>query len=88
MFLLGFSADICLYVCLISSQIREQIEFENLGKMYLAELIKKECWEDMDTKGRGLCVGQLLVNIVIICSLCTPPSGLKETVAHKNGAWK
>jgi len=56
----------CLYrpIYLVSSQIREEIEYENLAKMYLAELIKKECWDDMDTKGRGLCVGQLIVNTV------------------------
>ena len=53
-----------LSICLVSSQIREEIEYENLAKMYLADLIKKECWDDMDTKGRGLCVGQLIVNIV------------------------
>ena len=36
------------------ARIREEKEFENLAKQYLAHLIKKECWDDMEVKGRGL----------------------------------
>jgi len=36
------------------NRIRTEKEFENLAKMYLAELIKKQCWDDMLVKGRGI----------------------------------
>ncbi|ELU02415.1 hypothetical protein CAPTEDRAFT_160880 [Capitella teleta] len=36
------------------SRIREDKEFENLAKMYLADLIKRECWDEMEVKGRGI----------------------------------
>ena len=32
-------------------KVREEIEFENLAKMYLREVIKKECWDSMIVKG-------------------------------------
>ncbi|XP_074642124.1 cilia- and flagella-associated protein 43-like isoform X2 [Tubulanus polymorphus] len=35
-------------------RIREEIELDNLAKMYLRELIKKECWDDMVVKGRSI----------------------------------
>ena len=35
-------------------QIREEMELENLAKMYLADLIKKDCWDNMVVKGRGI----------------------------------
>ncbi len=35
-------------------QIREEKELDNLAKMYLADLIKKECWDNMEVKGRGI----------------------------------
>ncbi|ESO90244.1 hypothetical protein LOTGIDRAFT_233795 [Lottia gigantea] len=35
-------------------RVREEIEFENLAKMYLREMIYKECWEDMKVKGRSI----------------------------------
>uniref|UniRef100_H2Y9U8 Uncharacterized protein n=1 Tax=Ciona savignyi TaxID=51511 RepID=H2Y9U8_CIOSA len=35
-------------------EVREEIEFENLAQRYLAYLIKKQCWDDMVTKGRSL----------------------------------
>ncbi|KAL5017485.1 hypothetical protein ScPMuIL_007074 [Solemya velum] len=35
-------------------RVREEIEFENLAKMYLREMIKKECWDDMKVKGRAI----------------------------------
>ncbi len=37
-----------------SLQIREEKELDNLAKMYLADLIKKECWDNMEVKGRGI----------------------------------
>ena len=40
-------------------QIREEMELENLAKMYLADLIKKECWDNMIVKGRGIGVSLL-----------------------------
>ena len=42
-------------------QVREEIEFENLAKMYLREMIKKECWDDMVVKGRAV---QVHIDIV------------------------
>ncbi|KAK2163683.1 hypothetical protein LSH36_75g07025 [Paralvinella palmiformis] len=35
-------------------RIRTEKEFENLAKMYLAELIRKQCWDNMTVKGRGI----------------------------------
>ncbi|CAD5121750.1 DgyrCDS10227 [Dimorphilus gyrociliatus] len=35
-------------------KIRREKELENLAKMYLADIIKKECWDDMKVKGRGI----------------------------------
>ena len=35
-------------------QVREEIEFENLAKMYLREMIKRECWDEMVVKGRAV----------------------------------
>lgn len=35
-------------------RVREEIEFDNLAKMYLREMIKKECWDDMKVKGRAV----------------------------------
>ena len=40
------------------SRIRQEKELENLAKQYLAELIKNECWKDMEVKGRGIVVSQ------------------------------
>lgn len=34
-------------------RVREEIEFDNLAKIYLREMIKKECWDDMKVKGRA-----------------------------------
>ena len=36
--------------------MREEKELENLAKMFLADVIRKECWEDMIVKGRGIVV--------------------------------
>lgn len=36
------------------TRVREEIEFENLAKIYLREMIKRECWDEMDVKGRAL----------------------------------
>lgn len=36
------------------SKIRERVDLENLGKMYLRETIKKECWDAMRVKGQGI----------------------------------
>lgn len=35
-------------------RVREEIEFENLAKMYLREMIKRECWDAMVVKGRAV----------------------------------
>ncbi|XP_041368827.1 cilia- and flagella-associated protein 43-like isoform X2 [Gigantopelta aegis] len=35
-------------------RVKENIEFENLAKIYLREMIKKECWDQMKVKGRSL----------------------------------
>ena len=39
--------------------MREEIEFENLAKMYLREMIKRECWDEMIVKGRAVQVNIL-----------------------------
>ncbi|XP_071946948.1 cilia- and flagella-associated protein 43-like [Antedon mediterranea] len=33
-------------------KVREDIEFENLAKSYLKEMVKNECWDSMNVKGR------------------------------------
>ena len=35
-------------------KVREEIELENLAKMYLRHIIKKECWDSMIVKGCGV----------------------------------
>ncbi|XP_005104481.2 cilia- and flagella-associated protein 43 [Aplysia californica] len=35
-------------------KVREDIEFDNLAKLYLREKIKEECWDKMQVKGRAL----------------------------------
>lgn len=35
-------------------KVREEIEFDNLAKLFLREMIKKECWDEMNIKGRSL----------------------------------
>ena len=39
-------------------KIRDKTEFENLAKLYVREVIKKECWDNMKVKGRGIHVNQ------------------------------
>ncbi len=41
---------------LFPSQIRENMKLDNLAKTYMADLIKKECWDNMVVKGRGISV--------------------------------
>ncbi|XP_048745697.2 cilia- and flagella-associated protein 43-like isoform X3 [Ostrea edulis] len=36
------------------NRVKEEIEFENLAKIYLREMIKRECWDEMDVKGRAI----------------------------------
>ena len=45
-------------------QVREEIEFENLAKIYLREMIKRECWDEMDVKGRAIQVCH--VNFLVV----------------------
>lgn len=35
-------------------KVREEIELENLAKMFLRDVIKKECWDSMVVKGCGV----------------------------------
>ncbi|XP_064602614.1 cilia- and flagella-associated protein 43-like isoform X2 [Liolophura sinensis] len=35
-------------------KIKEEIEFDNLAKMYLKEKIKTECWDSLEVKGRSI----------------------------------
>jgi hypothetical protein len=37
-------------------RVREEIEFDNLAKRYLREMIKRECWDKMAVKGRAIVV--------------------------------
>ncbi len=34
------------------SSIREEIEMSNLAKMYLRDVIKRQCWDRMKVKGK------------------------------------
>ena len=60
--------ELCYHFYILShySQVREEIEFENLAKMYLREMIKKECWDEMVVKGRAVQVK--LINIFLSSS--------------------
>jgi len=46
-------------------QVREEIEFENLAKMYLREMIKRECWDEMVVKGRAVQVRTCCLQIYL-----------------------
>ncbi|CAG5125993.1 unnamed protein product, partial [Candidula unifasciata] len=35
-------------------KVREDIEYENLSKLYLREKIKEQCWDNMKVKGRAI----------------------------------
>ncbi len=35
-------------------KIRDKTEFENLAELFVREVIKKECWDNMKVKGRGI----------------------------------
>lgn len=52
-----YDYSICFpwWIC-VCQQVREKIEYENLAKLYLREVIKKECWDDMAVKGRSILV--------------------------------
>ena len=43
--------------------VREEMEMANLEKMYLRELIKKQCWDKMAVKGRSVKVSWLVTSI-------------------------
>uniref|UniRef100_A0A1I8GBG0 WD_REPEATS_REGION domain-containing protein n=2 Tax=Macrostomum lignano TaxID=282301 RepID=A0A1I8GBG0_9PLAT len=36
------------------ASVRKRIGLENLAKKFLAEVIKRECWEEMEVKGRSI----------------------------------
>lgn len=54
------STLVVLYIFDLLFQIKEEIEFDNLAKMYLKEKIKAECWDSLEVKGRSILVSQLL----------------------------
>ena len=57
--LMSFPFCFVMRLCVAFLQIREAMEFENLAKQYLTHLIKQECWDTMEVKGRSIEVGQL-----------------------------
>lgn len=40
------------------------MEFENLAKQYLTHLMKQECWDGMDVKGRAI---EVSLNFQVSC---------------------
>jgi hypothetical protein len=46
---------------LVLLKIRDKTEFENLAKLYVKEIIKKDCWDSMKVKGRGIQVKKLFM---------------------------
>ena len=34
--------------------VKEEIELNNLAKMYLRDRVKKQCWDDMSIKGKAV----------------------------------
>ncbi len=36
------------------ASIRESTEFDNLAKLFTRDVIKRECWDEMKVKGRGI----------------------------------
>ena len=45
-------------------KIKKSVEEENLAMLFLRDLIKKECWDNMEVKGKALCLfnGELEVS--------------------------
>ena len=43
-------------------RVREEIEFDNLAKRYLKEMIKRECWDNMSVKGRSIQVNLMCLS--------------------------
>ena len=46
--------DYNLSIKFFPQKIKDKTEFENLAKLYVKEIIKKECWDNMKVKGRGI----------------------------------
>jgi len=44
---------------------------DNLSKLYLTEVIRRECWDDMLVKGRGLVVSESFVSLDQHCCVTT-----------------
>ena len=42
------------------AKVREEIELENLAKMFLRERIKRDCWDEMTVKGKTVKVTDLV----------------------------
>jgi len=53
--LFRFEFRMLLFCCV---KMREHKEMENLAKLYLTDVIRRECWDDMLVKGRGLVVSR------------------------------
>ena len=41
-------------VCFFLFQLRSEIDEKNLSKQYVRSVIKRQCWDDMMTKGRSI----------------------------------
>ena len=61
------------------------MELENLAKMYLADLIKKECWDNMVVKGRGIGVSNFS-NFWIIVKFCVTQSDAEQDIVFANNS--
>ena len=61
------------------------MELENLAKMYLADLIKKECWDNMVVKGRGIGVSNFS-NFWIIVKFCVTQSDGEQDIVFANNS--
>lgn len=53
-----------------TSAVRDEMEMADLEKMYLRELIKKECWDDMAVKGRSVKVSMHYLTCISDCVIC------------------
>lgn len=57
---LSISANAHCYQCF---QVRDEIEIANLARIYLKEMIKRECWDAMVVKGRSCNAFRMITSV-------------------------
>lgn len=47
------------FTTMCGAQMKQEKDVENLSKLFLYDVIKRECWDSMEVKGRGIVVRDL-----------------------------